>query len=418
VFVGKRDSNGVVSGSYADIPKGIAKQAGDFATTQANDTRRLSISQNGVLRTRRLEPDYAVDFDTFSTAINRALSGRFVGYGYAITQKGAVLRKHAAGFRRLQQDGGKLSFDPDTSSQAASFSKFFTAVDLAQALRQKNLKFNDRIAPFLPKCWSLGKGMNTMTFADLASHHSGLDDDDLKSQLSTTHPAQPYKWIRGTIEIGRTKPKPANFDYQNSNYAVMRYLVPAVVNPKGFNQIFATKDCNKDGEEINAAVSALFVDFQASKVLKDPLGRFTVEATYAPQGNFALLYDVNDQTKKGVPPNSKANLLGGAGYLSVSAVDAAVFLSNFDKGELVPLDWVESMKINRFGFDSWVNGKAGKYYWKNGGCPKVNGGISCASWGMIFPSGVQAYVVVNSSGIPSGQSLGNILSTSYEKALR
>src|SRR5262249_32959970 len=44
--------------------------------------------------------------------------------------------------------------------------------------------------------------------------------------------------------------------------------------------------------------------------------------------------------------------------------------------------------------------------------------VTCASLGMIFPGGVQAYVVVNSSGLPaaSGQNFGEILAASFDKA--
>jgi hypothetical protein len=430
IFFGERGSDGASTfkGEWFDVPKGLGVASGTFGAVVRDPSgdspfsRELTLGMvhaGAIVRTKSLMPDYAIDFDKFSAEINKAVTGRFVGYAYAIARKGGIIRKGASGFRRLSQDGRQLEFDARTSSQAASFTKAFTAVALAQALRQRNLTFNDRIAPHLPKCWQPGPGMTVITFADLASHHSGLDDDDLKAKIANSD--DPYNYARGVFEIGRTKPKPSKFDYQNANYNIMRYLVPAVATPVLFNQAFAHRDCKKDGAAINQIVSNLCVDFEEKNVFAPALAPFHLDASYEPQGNFSFLYDVNDLKKKGRAPNAESRLRAGAGYLSVSAIDAALFLSYFDQGEIVPLAWARTMKSERYGFDSWLTGKAaGRYMWKNGGCPTVDGGIKCASWGMIFPGGIQAYVVVNSSGLPaaSGQNLGEILAASYDKAFR
>jgi CubicO group peptidase (beta-lactamase class C family) len=425
VFFGERAPGAaqIIRGDWFDVPKGMGGASGAFTAVVRDPTgnslfsRELALGglQDGnLLRTRSLVPEYALDYDRFSAEINKAVAGRFVGYGYAIARKGGIIRQGAGGFRRLQQDGEKLPFEPRTSSQAVSFSKTFTAVALAQALRQRNLRFDDRIAPHLPKCWKLGPGMSTMTFADLAGHHSGLDDGDLKSAIVGDD--DPYTWARGVIETGRTKTKPTSFDYQNANYGILRYLVTAVGSPVLFQQAFKHRDCDKDGAGINTIVSNLFVNFQTKTVFAPTLAPYDLDVSYEPKGNFALIYDVNDQKKKGLPANPEARLRAGAGYLSASAVDGALFLSNFDDGEIVPLGWAQTMKSERYGFDSWETGKAGRYLWKNGGCPSK----TCAAWGMIFPGGVQAYIVVNSSGrpSPSGQNLGEILAASYDKAFR
>lgn len=283
VFFGKRTAGAPqsIKGEWFDVPKGIGTLKGTFeaevrdATGGSLFSRELALRMSLVrapIRTRSLLPDYALDFDKFSAAINQALTGRFVGYGYAIARKGAIIRTGAGGSRRLPQDGGRLSFEARTSSQAASFSKAFTAVALAQALRQRNLSFNDKIAPFLPKCWKPGPGMTAMTFADLAGHMSGLDDGQLAAKIADSN--DPYKSVRGIVEVGRTKTKPSKFDYQNANCRILRYLVPAVANPDSFNQTFASKDCDKDGAAINAAVSNLFVSFQETAVLAPPLASF------------------------------------------------------------------------------------------------------------------------------------------------
>ena len=67
------------------------------------------------------------------------------------------------------------------------------------------------------------------------------------------------------------------------------------------------------------------------------------------------------------------------------------------------------------GFDpgSSFQGNLGWYYGKNGGCPSG----ACAAQAAIFPNGVQAYVLVNSSTAKVGSSLSQVLLDGYRAAL-
>jgi hypothetical protein len=58
-------------------------------------------------------------------------------------------------------------------------------------------------------------------------------------------------------------------------------------------------------------------------------------------------------------------------------------------------------------------GTLGWCYGKNGWCPSG----ACAAQAMIFPNGVQAYVLVNSSMSKVGSSLSRVLLDGYSAAL-
>jgi hypothetical protein len=421
VFIGDRQANAgpAVTGRWYEVIKGLETRAGSFdatvTTPKASEiesifSREVDFGTGEDGRFRRLTPDYAIDFDRFEAKLKELLDGRFVGYAYAIASKGGILRHGGGGSRRLSQDGRKEAFGSRTFTQAASFSKTFTAVTLARALQKRGLTFDDRAAPFAPPCFELGSGWSEMKFAQLAGHRSGLNDAELTARIPNWR--DPWEWTRGIFEIGRTDPVPPGLTYQNANYGILRYLIAGVAEAASYQQVFQTRDCAKDGAAINTVVSNLFAKTQRASVF-EPL---EIEGEYVPTTNVALVYDINKPKQNGIPPNPEGLLKAGAGYLSVSAFDAAVFLSRFEGGDIVPAEWVRLMKRNRYGFDSWESGKAGGYLWKNGGCP----GSLCASWGMLFPGGVQAYVAVNSSGIPlePAQNLGQVLAASFDAALR
>ncbi len=70
------------------------------------------------------------------------------------------------------------------------------------------------------------------------------------------------------------------------------------------------------------------------------------------------------------------------------------------------------MYNGNLGFDPPVSGLAGKYYTKNGGCPSS----MCGAQLMVYPSDVQAYVMVNSA-VPS-PGLRQLLAAAFEQSLK
>ena len=81
---------------------------------------------------------------------------------------------------------------------------------------------------------------------------------------------------------------------------------------------------------------------------------------------------------------------------------------------------VEAMKSGQLGFDNVRNGRAtGGYPWKNGGCPDFsNRGRGCKTAAMIFPSGIVAYVAVNSDNNGYAGSIQAVLWNAFDAALK
>lgn len=409
VFVGSRSAGGTAfSGVYVDVPKGIEHSSGNFGAGLVGKTRELYVTQIGVERTKKLAPDYAIDWAKFGSEIDRQLGGKVVGYAYAITRDGGIMRSGAGGFRRLKVDGGTLPFTTKTQAQTASTAKTINAAAIIMALDERGLTVDAKVAPFLPDCLKLGQSMSTLTFRQILSHTSGLPKVSCNG-------GSPYDCLVKMLKEGRTQSFAKS--YNTHAYDLLRWLVPLVQNTDGMKQQFERFDCKNTEGILNKKVSEKFVRYVFDRVLAP----VNAKASYYPGGDFSYNYDSSDLTKKGDPPHKDFFERAGSGKLTMSVLDYIRFLSALDRGLIVKPSLVQAMKGtagNQLGFDGFYGGSAGGYVWKNGGCPDNFGpdsrGRKCSTAAMIFPSGIQAYVAANSSL----KRIQNVLGRAFDAALR
>ena len=408
VFIGKRNGSGTgFAGTSVDVPKGLELESAPFGAAFVGTTRDLIVSQAGLQRTKRLEPDYALDWDRFAGQIGSTLNGRTVGYAYAIARDGAFIRSGAGGSRRLSIDGGARSFTTDTQAQTASAAKTINATALIMALRARGLTVDSKVKGFLPNCLKLGKNMSTLTFRQILTHTSQLP-------LVGCNGGSPFDCLVKMLAEGRTQP-PGNV-YNTHAYDLLRWLVPLINETAGMKQQFESFKCKNSSGILNRKVSEKFNRYLFDKVL-DPVG---ARASYYPSGDFSLNYDFADQTKKGEAPRIDYSERAGSGKLTMSVLNYVRFLSALEAGEILPTSVVESMKNGRLGFDStWGGRAAGGYPWKNGGCPDFeNKGRGCQTAAMIFPSGIVAYVAVNSKNNGFAGSIQGVLAAAFDAGLK
>jgi hypothetical protein len=405
VFFGKRapvviNVGGVptvfdISGGMVDVPKG-EQNATSYYAAKTIVYRDLWLWG---ARTTGLKPDYEVDWDLFESSIRDDLDGKATGYAYAIGKDEALMRSGADGYRLLSQDGGPEAFTDHTFAQAFSTSKTVTAVALVRALHNRGLSVDDEVGPFLPSCWTQGPGISddvdfsdgndNLKFRELLDHTSGL---------SKPNNADPYGVLRQLIASGRTG-TPGEYSYNNTAYGLMRYLVPLVAHEAQAKGWFVTYDCETGGVDINRELSTMFSDY-----LFGMLDLVDASATFFEDGipenpaqvDLAYLYNRNYELFPGLPPNEEGWLRAGAGYLATSVIDYRRFLGALDQGQILPQSLVQIMYNGNLGFESPAMGDAGPYYTKNG----ANTGL-CGAGGtaqsMIYPSGINAYVMLNSA---------------------
>jgi CubicO group peptidase (beta-lactamase class C family) len=419
VFVGERKAGGGVSGAWVDVPKGLESRSGTFGAGQIGATRELMLVQTGAQRTKRVVPEYAIDWDRFVRGITDTLNGNVVGYAYAITRHGGFVRTGAWGSRRLAIDGGKLPFTTHTQAQTASAAKLVSATAMMKALHARGLTVDARVKPFLPSCLKTGKDMATLTFRDILDHTSGLIGARDTPSDGSCNGRDPYECLLEVLAEGRTQSRDKH--YNNKAYDLLRLLVPLVADPEGTKATYAFWHCKKTKGVLHRKLSERFVRYLLDEVLA-PAG---ATASYYPGGDFSLNYRcvptvvACEPNAKGEAPRLDFFQRSGSGKMTISALDYGRFLSALDRGLIVPKGLVEAMKADRLGFDSAYAGKAGPYAWKNGGCPDFEGkGRTCKTVAMTFPGDIQAYVTVNSDlGAYTG-TIQALVGSAFDAALR
>jgi Beta-lactamase len=416
VFTGKRQANGRVAGTWADVPKGLETRDGTFDALQVPGYRKLLLGGNA--RTRGLEPDYAVDFKKFGKGIEDRFLDKVTGFGYAIAKDGIVVAKGAGGYRLVYiagKDKG-LPFTPETQAGADSSTKLVTAAAVLKALAAKGISVDSKVSKYLPSCWAKGPGVADMTFRNLLGHTSLL--------YEPSNPAcekDPYRCLELAIKNGRQPERDSakdGYDYDNINYALMRPILAFVVTDRKLELDFKLFKCKNTNDELNERFSAVFGTYVYG-MLKSA-GVYARFGASSDNRTYRYLFGKEKELGGAIPDAKKIPLRSaGAGGLWPSAVDYARFLSALDRGELVPPAMLSVMKSGRLGFERGctLNGALGPCYWKNGGL-KVDKGRGSESIGIILADGVQVYLVINSRGNAYKGYRGSLVLDAYYDAIR
>ena len=145
-----------------------------------------------------------------------SLAGReAVGFGYVIYE-GSRMTKRGSGGRRLINSEKEFPFTINTELGIGSITKTLTAMSLLKRLSSKGLSVDDKIEPFLPRNWSRGPNISTITFRELLTHTSGFrsGDDD-------------YAGLKSMIAAGIMLTNKV-FEYRNPNFSLMRILITSL----------------------------------------------------------------------------------------------------------------------------------------------------------------------------------------------
>ncbi|HEX8556664.1 MAG TPA: serine hydrolase domain-containing protein [Pyrinomonadaceae bacterium] len=345
------------------------------------------------------------DLDKFEQNINKAFAGeKATGYAYAINVDGRLRRSGKGGVAQrardhLNENGVNVPVDqsPTKRMNIASVTKTITAAAVLRAIQDKkspgypNLTINSKIDPFLPAPWARGPKVKDLTFKDLLSQYSGMNDNG-----GGTGGADLQKWIAG----GVTREK-EDFKYINGNIAIFRVILPYMLaseaTRKNWNYL-----AQSDNVALNMAVSAEFRRILRETIF-EPMGITDAEFKSADPVPTLLYNSANDV--KGYAVGDWL-LSGGGGGWFLSAVDLARFLAHlrYDDKILTPATR-QTMYDFRLGwrppkeYDS-VIGKHGSYH-AHGGALKYGPDeslVGMSSGVMDYGNGVQVALVINSLG--------------------
>ena len=350
-------------------------------------------------------PALTFDLDKFEANIKKSLDGKSTGYAYAINVSGQLKRTGKGGVAVRASDhenekGVNVPVEQSATKRMniASVTKTITAAAVLRAIQDKkavgypNLTIESKIDPFLPPNWIRGNGVAGLSFKDLLSQYSGMNDIGDSTSIQSLR-----KWI----SIGVNRPKD-NWVYINANVAIFRVVLPYMMandqTRKAWNYLAAYDDL-----ALNNGVSQAFRDHVRSLIF-EPMDIKNADFKSADPVP-TLLYNTANEAK-GYPVGDWLTNGGGGGWF-LSAVDLASFLAHlrYDDQVLKP-PMRKLMDDNRLGwrppkdYASSVHGKYGDYFAHGGG---LNYGTKSAPVGMSsgimsYPNGVQVALLINSLG--------------------
>jgi Beta-lactamase len=299
-----------------------------------------------------------------------------------VYKNGHLVRDGAGGMARVASDAPAVKFNPGTRIDIASCSKLLTAITTLKELDRAKLKPTELIHKHLPKSWAVHPSIKTITFEQLLAHRSGLKPKGDKSREL----GKANVYLKETMKAGVSDPE-KKFDYENMNFALCRVLVSYVRDRERMEKT------EGDPKKFDRAVADCFVGLMRSDVtipagLSDKISLDTWDAT--PQNPGTLSYDFANP-KDGLA-NQDSTLVCGAGGWWMNAKELAAVVSALDRGKLLSPALTATQRDKRLGMFG-VAGRLGTYYWHNGS----GGGAKTSKANfMMFPSGVQVAVVVNS----------------------
>lgn len=362
----------------------------------------------------------------FGKKLDAALDAATASYAWSITQGGKLVASGQDGYARTPADGNILH-GPNQRQNIASVSKTITTVVILQLLRRMGKDEDTKIATYLPPGWKAGPNVDKLTFAHLLNHRSAFPVPNNNSEGILGYEAMRAMVLAGTSNAPPFPAPPANIDYRNVNFALLRVLTSQM-----YAQLYA--QTKQKPEELAIAMQPQLgklppiQDFQtylrqlnnyvytglAQKYVFNPIG--VKGALCEDKTPKATLYYDQAQTIKGersMGNNSWTNFCGSGGWY-LSSNDLVKFMTYLRNTEvLLPKPWRDKMVAERFGLYRSI-GEHGDYFFHSGvvGSGDKGGIYACL---MRFSINVEAAVVINSV-LPAGMKPCDVVRQTFDAA--
>jgi CubicO group peptidase (beta-lactamase class C family) len=300
------------------------------------------------------------DVSLFAKNMRETLNGKTVGWSFAISQNGKIVKYDADGKARLSTNGNEVTYTPTTRQATGSCSKTISALALLGALEAKSDDEDAYLADLLPSSWNIADENRKIKVSHMLAHKAGL-----------TNFGNDYASLRKTMATPTT-----GFGhhlarkYDNVNFLMCRVLIPCVVNGK---QTYA----NMSDEDADEAVSQAHRSYVREKIFKVAglpdwqkinIGPWNANGTItekSPDRQMTMYYNYSKPLLEGIMVYT-TYLGAGAGGWFINAPEMAQVLLTAEAGKYVSSGMLERMKDKLMGYDAFIPGKHGSYHWKNG----------------------------------------------------
>lgn len=363
--------------------------------------------------TRKLPPNVTIstspqlDVNKFATDLDQYLNIHAgAGYAIQINQNGTPIYFKGAKYAQTPTDLNK-SWTGNTRMHVASVSKLLTSMALLRALSKAGISYEHTIGNYLPAYWNKGPKINQIRFKDLLQHHSGF----IVGKSATSYQTMKTTIQRGVAGSGAD----AEYAYQNTNFGLMRIMIPILNGDVDRSAVFSTY------ENINDQIwDGLTIGFYRDYLQAHVFGPAGVQsAGFLPlpaAADGAVAYKFPALNSHGWNSGDTSTVAGGAGW-RLTLSDLMKVVNHFRrKGTIVPNDTAQLILDSKLGIDQNIETPLGRIYNKNGGWH--NNGRTEQSVVYFMPNGIEVGVFVNSPLGPQGFSLRNAVKDSYLGAIK
>lgn len=402
-----------------DIGARMASDLLDAVARAGASTQQLEVIRARIAEGRRAlaADDYAVaalhfdaatsfaadtvtfDIALFQQNISSTLSDQTVGHAFSIAFMGRLYEGgESAGLARTAADPPALRQSPGKEMHVASISKTLTAIVILDLLEDQRLTPDEKVAPYLPSDWTLGEGVEDLSFRDFLTHRSGFGQNNVGNL---------YADLRAGIAMD--VPTSPDFDYQNANFGLMRVAAAGLLglDPVDYAEF-----------EADALTAAAFI-IHAQSLYADIGVNIDCQAT---DDNPTIEYNFPHGDAPGYVEPNHSLACGGFGWF-ISSNELANVLVSLRLSENLLSD--ESRALMQQGFLGFMDpanysgavgleGTFGVYYAHGGDWNHSSGEAhACA---MAFPIHVQASLLINSERGRAMPYQCQVLQTAFDNA--
>ncbi len=326
-------------------------------------------------------PLLVFSLDRMEQNLRAVFDAQSVGWAYAISGGGLLLRNGSNGVARTSADAPATLQSSTKPMHVASTSKTLTGIVALRLLADLGLNSDEPIGPWLPSNWPRGAGVNALTFENLMTHRSGFDQNGVAGN--------DYASLRDVVALAVGS---QGYAYNNANFGMLRVLVAGLmgIDPADF------------GEFDSGVLTASAFLLRAQQLYSNVGVPFSCSSQVS---NPTRQYLFPDGGGPGYAEPDRSLTCGGYG-VNISAQNLARTLTFWRyTTDLLPVAMRNRMRNHHLGLMDpanfgWATGAFGTYHGHGGDWDHGAGGLDSCMY--AFPNLYEVAVVVNSSRKTSG----------------
>lgn len=343
------------------------------------------------------------NYDKFVNALMDSLPN-VGGMQYAVMQ-GSFL--YASGGRGDAREAGAcppLKMSACVKMNIASVTKMFTVAVTLKFLYDQGLDETATIGQFLPPSWNCPADVAALTFQQMFSHRSGMQQFSANNNFNQT---LSYSGLKTFVQSGTNEDSIGVQQYRNANVALMRIIIPRLWQ----NRIDCPQEL-KDAPEVTDELSQKFYERAVKQFIFQPVGADGY-LQRAEMGDFEPLnYNVNGSG--GTTAGDWKAITGGGGWY-MNAEDMVKVMSGLSNGTIVSNAIITAMRNKVMGTWNYINVNDGQLMGHGGDISESNG-----EWHSLLvynaTTDMSIAVNINTGVLPNGGGLSRAVQNAYNLA--